>query len=185
MFGNVAVDTAKSGFLNPKIMTMAHNHVEVVNSAIIRRVKVNRNRTPEEVLKATGRHVLVVGEVFDGATRKSYQIDSGLKCMPHGEGDEVEIGFFNFGCAFRRSEQKDLELHGLVPADPYSLSAVNEADPDFADTHPNYTYWRFGDGRFSFILFDRWHVGRVVVVSRDCSTWAGQTWLACFPKQGA
>jgi hypothetical protein len=54
---------------------------EVISNLIVRLVKgINRARTPQEVLDATG--------------RKQYTDRKVVDSMPHGEGDEGEVVFF-------------------------------------------------------------------------------------------
>lgn len=114
---------------------------EANQSVIVRKVKVNRNRTPFEVLSATGR-----------ALELAHPDDGWVELMPKGEGDEVEVVFFKLGVLehikpedahlVRDGDLKaEYDLRGLKPADPFSVAAVNEADPAFADQRPNGTHW--------------------------------------------
>ena len=93
----------------------------LAGDVIIRRMRVNRSRSPQEALAATG--------------RKQYVTDAVVAHMPRGEGDEAEIFFFKVGRWISDDDlEKEYSSRGLVPADPFSLAAVNEADPAFADT---------------------------------------------------
>ncbi|HXF43908.1 MAG TPA: hypothetical protein VNK70_00285 [Candidatus Paceibacterota bacterium] len=140
--------------------------VEAVSNLIIRRVKVDRSRTPQEALDATG--------------RKQYTNRSVVAAMPRGEGEEVEVIFFNLGRYVSDNDlEKEYELRGLMPADPYSLAAVNGADPAFADERPNGTHWKDADGRWCYAAFDRhWDDGRRVRVNRDGRDWSDDWWFA-------
>ena len=69
--------------------------------------------------------------------------------------------------------EKEYALRGLIPADPYSLAAVNEADPAFADKYPNGTQWKDASGNYCCAFFDRWRGGRRVSVR-----WRGRAWGA-------
>jgi hypothetical protein len=77
---------------------------------------------------------------------------------------------------------KEYELRGLKPADPYSLAAVNEDDPAFADDHPNGTHWKDGDGNWCYAVFRRWFDERDVFVSRDGNGWDDGWWFAGLRK---
>lgn len=99
----------------------------ITDDLIVRRVKVDRARTPRAVLAAIGRK-LYVSDVVVGA-------------MPRGEGDEAEVVFFKIDRLV--SDVKldiEYETRNLMAADPYSVAAVNEADPVFAGKHPNATH---------------------------------------------
>ncbi len=152
-----------------EIYTAIRKRVDAISDCIIRTVKVNRKRTPKEVLKATG--------------RTQYVTDSVVAKMPTGEGDEVDVVFFKLG---RFVSDNDLEneyaLRGLIPADPYSLAAVNEADPAFADEHPNGTHWKDKDDKWCFAAFDRWYDERDVLVNRNGSDWLDDWWFAGLRK---
>lgn len=115
---------------------------EAVDEMIVRRVKVNRSRSPQETLDATGRSQYVDSEV--------------VATMPRGEGEEVDVYFFP-----NKRQLSNAELEGLfnllrLKPDPYALAAVNEADPAFADNCPNSTPWRDAGGNWCCIAFDRW-----------------------------
>ncbi len=139
--------------------------IEVVSNMIVRRVKVNRTRKPQEVLDATGRKQYTNRAVVDG--------------MSQGEGDEAEVVFFNLGRYVTDTElEKEYEMRGLVPADPYSLAAVNEADPAFADEKPNGTHWQDSDGQWCCAAFYRWDGGRYVGVRRNVNDWDDHWWFA-------
>ena len=134
-------------------------HVEAVSNLIIRHAIGNRKHTPEEALKATG--------------RQQYVTDSVVKAMPRGESAETDIYFFKFGRYVNDADlDKEYELRGLKPVDPYALAAVNEADPAFADEHPNGTHWKDSDGNWCYAAFCRWLGGeRNVFVDRSVGVW--------------
>lgn len=93
-----------------------------VTNTIIRKVKVNRTRSPKEMLDAT--------------KRTQYTTNSVVKIIPKGEGEETTVEFFKLS-KYVSDNDLDLEYQkrGLIP-DPYAQAAVNEADPAFADEHP-------------------------------------------------
>ena len=93
--------------------------MEAVSNMIVRRVLVNRKRTGQEAIDAT--------DCVQFTDRKV--VDS----MPQGEGEEVEIYFFEVNHYVDNDPDKEYESRGLKPADPYSLAAVNEADSVFTN----------------------------------------------------
>ena len=129
------------------------------------RVKVDRTKSSQEALYATGRRQFIDTEV--GAA------------MPKGETDEGEVFFFRPGRFVSDEElERENELRGLKPADPYSLAAVNEADPYFADEHPNCTHWKDARGNWFYAAFDRWLRERSVYVCRSDGVWHDSWWFA-------
>lgn len=155
--------------LGMKLLAPFRKHVEAVSNMIVRRVKVDRTRTPQQVLDATSRY--------------QYTDRNVAKVMPRGEGAEAEMVFFKIYRSIRDDDlEKEYELRGLKPADPYSLAAVNEADPAFADDHPNGTHWKDADGRWCYLAFHRWSGERHVIVSRRASDWRALWWFAGLRK---
>ncbi|MCR4279148.1 MAG: hypothetical protein NUV78_00175 [Candidatus Zambryskibacteria bacterium] len=152
-----------------ELVAAVRKRVEAVSNMIVRLVSVNRSRTPQETLDATGRRQYTDRNVVDA--------------MPKGEGDEATVYFFNLGRYVSDEElEKEYELRGLKPADPYSLAAVNEEDPSFADTHPNGTHWHDANGKWCFAAFDHWRGERGVFVSRSGRGWHGSWWFAGVRK---
>ncbi len=151
-----------------EMVAAIRRRVEAASDMIVRHVKVNRSRTPKEVLKATG--------------RAQYVTDSVVKAMPRGEGDEADVHFFKLGRYVNDADlAKEYELRGLK-ADPYAQAAVNEDDPAFADDHLNGTHWKDADGNWCFASFYRWHGERRVRVHRlDCS-WYDDWWFGGVRK---
>ena len=70
----------QGGQLVAELVAVVRKYVEMVSDLIIRRVNVNRGRTPQEVLDATG--------------RKQYTDSAVVAKMPPGEGGEQEVFFF-------------------------------------------------------------------------------------------
>jgi hypothetical protein len=123
--------------------------------SIFRTVTVDRTRTPQQVLDATGRWQFTNSDV--------------VATMPSGGTgvlENVTVEFFG-ECVSNNDElAKTYEERGLVP-DPYAQAAVNEADPAFADDHPNGTHWKDKDGNWCFITFDYDDDDRGVSVNRS------------------
>lgn len=149
--------------------------VEQESNTIIRRVTVNRTRTPEVALAATG--------------RKLYTNDEVVATMPNGEAEEVEVVFFKLDLSGKNGwiSDDDLEVEfdrrGLQSADPFAAAAVSEADPAFADEHPYGTHWKNAAGRWCFATFSRWHDERKLFVVRDDRVWNDYWWFAGVRKK--
>lgn len=139
--------------------------VYAVSSLIVRKVTVNVNRTPQEALDAT--------------QRKQYTDRKVVDRMPKGLGGEVEIVFFKPDLSERDGHisdddlEKEYELRGLKPADPFSVAALNEADPAFADEKTHGTHWKDENGKWCYATFSRWGGERELVVYRDDVGWDG------------
>ena len=159
----------QSAALNAELVAVVRKYVEMVSNIIVRRVPVNILRTPQQALDATG--------------HKQYTNNDVVAAMPKGAGGEVEVHFFKLD---RYISENDLEdeyaSHGLKPADPYSLAAVNEADPAFADEHPNGTLWKDAKGKWCFAAFDRWLDERKLHVNRNGKDWDAYWWFAGVRK---
>ena len=162
--------------LTDDMFTTLRTRVERRASVIIRRVRVNRTRSPQEILNATG--------------RKQYTDPTVVDSMPKGEGEEVEVHFFKSdasaydknGWISDDNLEKQFELRGLKPADPYSVAAVNEADPAFADERPNGTHWQNADGKWCYSAFFHWDDERGVDVDYYDYGWPGGWWFAGLRK---
>ena len=148
--------------------------IERRSNIIVRRVTVNRNRSQQETIEATGRAQYTDRKVVDA--------------MPKGEGDEVEVVFFKPDLSERNGFisdddlEKEFELRGLKPADPVSVAAVNEADPAFADKKPHSTHWKDAKGNWCYATFYRWRDERKVYIYRYDFDWDGVWWFAGVRK---
>ena len=132
---------------------------------IVRRVRVNRGGCPSGMLFATRRHLDVDSVVADS--------------MPCGEGDEVEVVLFKVGHPIMDNPlEKEFERHGLLAADPWSLTAVNQADPTLADSIFNATHWKDSDGRWCCIAFHNKHWNRIVTVYQHNGDYNPDMWFA-------
>lgn len=160
---------SQGGTLAEEFVASIRARVELISGLIVRHVKVDRTRTPQAALAATG--------------RKQYITDTVVATMPHGEGEETEVVFFKVGRYLSDDQLEErCKLRGLKPADPYSQSAVNEADPAFADNYPNGTHWKDAEGNWCYSAFDRWDDERDVNVRRYGHGWEGRWWFAGLRK---
>jgi len=160
--------------LGMMMFTPFRERAEAVSNLIIRTAKVNRGRSQQEAIEATGRAQYTDRKVVDS--------------MPKGEGDEVEVVFFKPDLSERNGFisdddlEKEFELRGLKPADPISIAAVNEADPAFADEKPHGTHWKDAKGNWCFATFYRWVDERRVGVYRYDYGWGDFWWFAGVRK---
>lgn len=124
-----------------KLFKLILNETELLSNTIYRHVNVNRQLSPEEMINATGRNDNVSNRV--------------LQTIPRGKGKITEIVLFSLDGRTVTDEQLDdeYEIRNLDPADPYSLSALNQDDPEFADKHPNCTHWINEKGEWCYITF--------------------------------
>lgn len=161
--------------LGMMMFTPFRERAKAVLNLIIRVVKVNRGRSQQEAIKATGRTQYTDRNVVDA--------------MPKGEGDEVEVVFFKPDFSNRNGFisdddlEKEFELLGLKPADPISVAAMNEADPAFADEKPHGTHWKDAKGNWDCAMFSCWDGKRRVFVDRCSSGWDDRWWFAGIRKK--
>ena len=155
--------------LGMELLDPFRRRVEALSNLIVRRIKVDRTHTPQQVLDATG--------------RKQYVNSAVVSTMPAGEGEEVEVVFFKVGRFLKPSEVSgEFALRNLMP-DPRAQAAVNKADPAFADQHPNGTQWQDAEGNYNFLTFDQWDVGeRRVDCNRGDDEWGDDWWFAGVRK---
>ncbi|MES2224299.1 MAG: hypothetical protein V4469_05215 [Patescibacteria group bacterium] len=121
------------------------------------RIPVNRNCTWEETILST-RHSFdrsPYGPSPENVSAYKRVIDQ----MPRGGNAETEVVFFraeedhfcSWGLRYVTHTGIDAAYKklGLIPADGYSLCAVNAHYPDFSKDKTNHTYWRIGGTRYS------------------------------------
>ena len=129
----------------------------MAETMIVRHVRVDSTRTPQEVLDATG--------------RRQYLNPDVVKTMPRGEGEEVDVYFFDLDYDPTVDQlEHEYERHGLE-ADPIAQAQVNVDDPAFADERPNVCQWGVKNGVASFAVFSRWIDERGVDVGRSGDGW--------------
>ena len=144
--------------------------VEGAAKMIVRCVTVNRDREPQDAMRATGCCF--------------YGNQAVIEAMPRGDGDEVEVWFFKSDRYMNDADlEREYKSHNLVPVDPYSLAAVNEADPAFADKYPNATHWRNDDDKWCYAAFYRDDDGRNVQVRHRRIGWSHGQWFAGLRQQ--
>ncbi len=127
------------------------------STIIVRTAKVDPSRSLKNTVKA----LEAAGFYTSYGLRSDMPNETWVtQSMPKATTDEVEVHFFNLGCP-ELSEylisvgstssvegidiDKEYELRGLKPVDPYTLAALNEVDPTFAKKYPNGTHWDVGD----------------------------------------
>lgn len=152
-----------------EVVAMLRKHVKAIINMIVRHVLVNRSRSWQEAIDATG--------------RSKYLTDNVSLPQSEGEGEEADVVFFEIDRYISDSDlDKEYKLRGLKPADPYALAAVNETDPAFADHYPNGTHWKDADDNWCYVAFLRWRVERRVDVGRRGREWSGGWWFAGVRK---
>ena len=155
-------------------LAVFRRRVKAFENLIVRKVKVDRSRSPQEAIEATGRVQCTDRKIVDS--------------MPKGDGDEVEVVFFQPDLSNRNGFisdddlEKEFELRGLKPADPISVAAVNEADLAFADEKPHGTHWKDVKGNWCYAAFGHWFDGRAVDVNRVGDDWYDFWWFAGVRK---
>lgn len=143
--------------------------VEELSEMIVRRVKVPRGSSPQEVLNLNG-------------DRPQYTTERVVEEMPRVEWEEVEVCFFPIKRTMTCDQfQEALALRGLVP-DPYAQSVVNAEDPAFADKQPNGTQWKNGRGEYCYAAFRRWGGERRLRVDQRSFDW-NDGWWACGSRK--
>lgn len=132
--------------------------VNLVNSTIIYRIRVNRGLTQLEAINAMSRVETLEPSVVAG--------------MPKGEEGEVEIHFFELDYDPTLIElDREMKARRLTP-DPIALYAFNEANPAFADSSVNATQWRDEGGNACCIVFSmNKNRERKVYVYRRAFSW--------------
>lgn len=151
------------------MLAVFRNRVEAISNMLIRHITVNRIRTPMEAINATGRNKYLGTDV--------------VAAMPRGKGKEVDVYFIKRDRYMSDDDwDKELVSYGLKPVDPYSLAAINEADPAFADEHPNGTHWKDANGNWCYAAFNRGGGKRNVDVHRHGDDWGDYWWFAGLRK---
>ena len=130
--------------------------------------------------------VMVAERPFEAALeatgRKLYINRLVLERMPLVRKGETEVFFFklklNGGSITDDMLEKEYELRELKPANPYAQAAVNEAQPNFAHEHPNFTHWKDPKKGWCHVTFDQWNSSPDVVVGRSEEDLYDHLWFA-------
>lgn len=135
---------------------------EEMSGVVVRSVKPEYCRQPQEALQATG--------------CKQYVNDEVVAAMPAGGMRKCNLEFVNFGKFISDDELEDecQRRNYARLASPYELAAANEAEPTFAAERPNVTHWKDDKGRWCYISFCR----NEVHVRRDSYEWGDFWWFA-------
>ncbi len=138
------------------------------SDTFVRRIHdVDRLRSPWTMLEAAAHG------------RTKYWSPNVLTGMPRGEGACLEVVFFRVDLFMGYSAlEEEYDRRVLNPVDPYSLGAVNEADPSFADEFKNGTIWKNRMRNWYFLAFGR----SFVSAHRRGFEWNGQWWFGGVPK---
>lgn len=163
-FGSEAAQLALgTDNLGMRLLAPFRELVEMNSNMIVRRVLVPA-RSFQAALDATGRTQYTTREVVNGVAATT-------------EGVEREVIFvkppatwYKDGYITCQKVAEFLDTMGLEP-DPHGAAAVNEADPAFADQHPNATQWKDGNDRYCYATFYRWNDERRVDVNRGGYDW--------------
>lgn len=159
----------QGGQLAKDLLAVFRKYMDSASNLMTRVVKVDRTRSPQDALKATGRNL--------------YITDSVVASMPNGTDEEVEVIFFKLDREVSNDNlMKEYELLGLDPVDPHTLAAVNEENPEFADKHPHGTQWKDSNGKWCCAAFSCWGGDRYVRVRQDGRDWHGHWWFAGVRK---
>ncbi len=142
-----------------KIVAAFRECVERFSNMITRVVEIVQDRTPEQALTATGRN--------------QYTDKKVVATMPRGTGKgPKKVTFFKIGRVVTDEElEAEFASRNLKPTDPFTLAAINEADPAFADEHPNSIHWKDAGGNWCYEAFGRWRGERNVHVHRNDGRW--------------
>ncbi len=147
------------------LVYVIRKHVESRSSIISRSVSV-RNRTPEEVY------------VHGMSWRNKHISVNVIASMPKRRAEEVEVTFFKVSRKMSDEElEKEFKKRRLVPVDPVTLAAVNEADETFGDTRPNGTHWKDEDGNWCRAIFGFFNKRRYMDVFSCHMGWDESFWV--------
>lgn len=132
-------------------------------------VNIQRHRTAYQAIDATGRQKIGTTSILDS--------------MPIGQGSrEVELHYFCPGRNLSDFELvQEFQLRGLEP-DPQAQAADNEAQPEFAKTHPNGLHWKDSHGEWCHLGFYQSKKERLVGITYGGNKWSPNCYFAGVPK---
>ena len=133
------------------LVEVLRKRVRLLSDSISCRVSVDQTRSPIEAITATGCRKYIAPRVAN--------------TMPRGADGTVRLFLFKAKHPPGHPDlDKEYEVRGLVPANPYSLIALNENNPRFLDDYPNGTFWKGISGNRNHIAFCRSYGQRCVFV---------------------
>lgn len=150
--------------LGTEWLAVLQKRVDAISNMIVRHVKVDRSRSPQQALVAT--------------ERVQYTDKSVVATMPRGEGKEVDVYFFKprpeaydkNGWLSEEALEREYEFNNLKP-DPVAQAQANADDSALADEYPNGSHWKDDKGRWCYATFCRHVVERSVIVNRSGYGW--------------
>ncbi|MFZ2522811.1 MAG: hypothetical protein WAW92_00310 [Minisyncoccia bacterium] len=166
-------------YVGRPMLTTLRSELEMGSGTFTRKVRINRNNNPNELLKDTSCHQIVEAEV--------------LQSMPRAEGDdeEVEVVFFNTDrsadlendSAFE-AIAKEYDKRGLKTVDPYTLAEANKWNTlhTLLIRTNHETFWRDAEGNWCVMAFEhgaRYH--KVYVRRSKIPVWTAR-WYAGVKK---
>jgi hypothetical protein len=148
-------------------------HAEAISNHMVRTVMVQRGRSLEDALNATG-----CVQYTDPAVMES---------VPRGEEGAVEVVLFkpDFSAypgmsASDEDLEQELVAQGLRLGGPRTAVAVYETDSSLMDGRPFGTHWKDADGNWCFLTLGRWRHGRRRIdVGRSVRKWNNGWWFVC------
>lgn len=148
--------------LTKELAAVFQARVNEFNDVIVRRVKVDPARRPEQLVLAIGKK-----DCFNDHSP-----------MPVSEVGEVDVYFFRVtGANDKFKLERGLAYRGLK-AEPYAVAQVNIDDPEFATTHPNGTLWVRNPNSSSYPDWSHLKVtAESVEVSNSWQRWYGEWWI--------
>lgn len=133
---------------------------------VVFKVKVDLTRSRQQALWAlVGYFPDIIREVADA--------------MPKGRRSEVEIVLFKpnlskyGGRIFDDSLEEEYRQRGLKPVDPFSLAALNEAEPTLALMKFHATHWKDRDGNWCHMALYLRDRENWVSIGHPSSIWRG------------
>ena len=144
--------------------------VERHSKIVVRRVTVNRDLTPEQMIEAAGYADSIYWRLIKNMPRQGAGIE------------EVDVYFFNPGRLLTNDELEKVLVASGLERDCYAQIQANIDDPSIADKFPNGVQWDNIDGKTSYVVFGRGSIGNVVRIARDDRDWDGGWWFAGVRK---
>lgn len=162
---------------------MIRRHTDDYNGYLIRRTKLDRGVLDSNVMSALG------------SLDCTLEIDPDiLSSMPKGTSNDVEVVLFkphddaySLSGRYLKIETSKLpaeyEKRGLVPVDPSTLIAMNDADSSFCIDHFHATIWRNAQGEFCSCTFAiTQFASRDVTIGRAPTEWHNGFYFAGVRK---